>query len=126
MADKSTGPLGVLELSVMEEVWRAGNATAREVCDRLTGAKERAYTTIMTTMERLHKKGVLVRAKEGNAWRYEPKLSRSEHERAVAAALAARIVDSHGEVGLAAFVDVAASDDLLDRLAALIEARRKR
>ncbi len=123
---QSYGPLGVLELTVMEEVWYAGTATAREVCDRLTGSKERAYTTIMTTMERLHRKGLLERAKEGNAWRYEPTLSREAHERAVAAALAERIVDAHGDVGLAAFVDVAAGDDLLDRLSALIEERRRR
>ncbi len=123
---KAYAPLGVLEMSVMEQVWYAGTATAREVCDRLTGKQERAYTTIMTTMERLHTKGVLARAKDANAWRYEPTLSRDAHERAVASALAERIVDAHGDIGLAAFVDVAASDDLLDRLAALIEARRKR
>ncbi len=126
MVTRPIAALGVLELTVMEEVWRAGNATAREVCDRLTGSRARAYTTIMTTMERLQKKSLLERAKEGNAWRYQPTLSRIEHERAVAAALAERIVGRHGDVGLAAFVDVAASDDLLDRLASLIEARRRR
>lgn len=111
----------------MEQLWSASPATARDVHGRLNqGARERAYTTIMTTMDRLFHKGMLERAVVGNAWLYEPKLSRTDYERSLAGALAERIVSDHGEVGLAAFVDVAASDDLLDRLAALIEARRKR
>ncbi len=120
-------PLGELETLVMEQVWSEAPATARDVHSRLNKkAHERAYTTIMTTMDRLFQKGLLVRALVGNAWLYEPKLSRADYERSLAGALAERIVGEHGDVGLAAFVDAAASDDLLDRLAALIEARRKR
>lgn len=119
--------LGELETLVMNEVWQESPATARDVHGRLNkGPRERAYTTIMTTMDRLFHKGLLVRALVGNAWLYEPKLSRADYDRAVAVDLAERIVDDHGDVGLAAFVDAAAGDDLLDRLAALIEARRNR
>lgn len=111
----------------MEQVWQEAPATARDVHGRLNkGQRERAYTTIMTTMDRLFHKGLLVRALVGNAWLYEPKLSRAEYERSVAGALAERILGDHGDVGLAAFVDAAAGDDLLDRLVALVEARRKR
>lgn len=118
--------LGRLESNVMEVVWRHSPVTAREVCDRMSGTNSRAYTTIMTTMDRLHRKGLLLREKDGLAWRYRPAQSKAEFERATADALANGILRAHGEIGLAAFVDAAAVDDaLLERLAWLIEARRK-
>lgn len=120
-------PLGELERMLMEVVWRRAPATAREVCDRLSGARERAYTTVMTTLDRLHRKGLLSREKDGLAWRYAPTLSREDFERALADGLVARLMRGHGETGLAAFVDAAASldDATLDRLEALIRAAKK-
>lgn len=110
----------------MEVVWTRAPATAREVCDRMTGAGERAYTTVMTTMDRLFRKGLLTREKDGLAWRYAAKLTKGDFERALAGSLASHILASHGENALAAFVDAAAEVDeaLLDRLRQLIEERR--
>lgn len=120
-------PLGDLELLVMQRVWCSAPTTAREVHDAFTGNDQRAYTTIMTTLDRLFHKGLLTRERVGAAWQYEPLQARADYERSLAIALAEQIVDAHGEVGLAAFVDAAAcSDELLDRLAWLIEARRRR
>lgn len=120
-------PLGDLETLLMEIVWKRAPATAREVWGRLSGSQERAYTTIMTTMDRLHRKGLLRREKDGLAWRYEPVLSRHAYERVLAEQLAASILEAHGERALAAFVDATAEVDeaMLDRLSALIAARRK-
>lgn len=111
----------------MEIVWRHFPSTARDVCDRMTGQWERAYTTIMTTMDRLHRKGLLRREKDGLAWRYEPAFSKASFDRALADGLATNILESHGEAALAAFVDAAAEVDesLLDRLRQLIEKRQK-
>ena len=55
---KSRGvqPLGELETALMSIAWQHPSVTAREVCDRMTGARERAYTTVMTTLDRLHRK----------------------------------------------------------------------
>ncbi len=121
-------PLGRLEAVVMKQVWGLPGVTAREVCDRLTGKRERAYTTVMTTLDRLHRKGLVRREKDGLAWRYTPVLSEEQFQRARADGLAAGILQDHGELGLAAFVDAAARVDdlLLDRLSQLIAARRKR
>ena len=120
-----TKPLGELETLVMEVAWSNLALTVREVCNQLQDGRQRAYTTIMTTMDRLHRKGMLQRSKDGNAWRYRPALSREAFEHALADQLAAEIVQVHGEVGLAAFVDAAsASPEMLDRLEALIAARR--
>ncbi|WP_255651335.1 BlaI/MecI/CopY family transcriptional regulator [Myxococcus virescens] len=120
-------PLGTLEAAVMKVVWTQAPVTAREVCDRMTGREERAYTTIMTTMDRLHRKSLLVREKDGLAWRYNPALSQPEFEKALADGLAADILQSHGDAALAAFVDAAAEVDesLLDRLSQLIAERRR-
>src|SRR5687768_3773977 len=95
----------------MNVVWTHSPVTAREVCDRMTGSEERAYTTIMTTMDRLHRKGLLLREKEGLAWRYSPALGRTEFEKALADGLATEILNAHGEVALSAFVDAAAQVD---------------
>jgi predicted transcriptional regulator len=79
-------------------------------------------------MDRLHRKGLLSRHKEGLAWRYKPALSRPDFERAVASTLASRILSSNQETALSAFVDATASVDesLLDRLRQLIDMRRRR
>lgn len=117
-------PLGVLEAWVMDTVWRRGAVTAREVTEAQRG-RRRAYTTIMTTMDRLHRKGLLTRQKDGLAWRYTHALTREEFERRLADRLASEIVASHGEVGLAAFVDATARDGaLLERLRELIKERK--
>jgi predicted transcriptional regulator len=129
MKKREWEPLGTLESAVMEVVWaRSAPVTAREVCDRMTGTQERAYTTIMTTMDRLHRKGLLVRSKDGIAWRYAPALSRAEFEKALADGLAEEILQVHSDAALAAFVDAAARVDesLLDRLAQLIAQRKGR
>ncbi|HYI01193.1 BlaI/MecI/CopY family transcriptional regulator [Hyalangium sp.] len=127
MKKRTWEPLGKLEAAVMNVVWTHSPVTAREVCARMTGSEERAYTTIMTTMDRLHRKGLLLREKEGLAWRYSPALGRAEFEKALADGLATEILNAHGEVALSAFVDAAAEVDesLLDRLTQLIAQRRK-
>lgn len=117
------GPLGALEQVVMDAVWGHEPSTVREVAERMRCDADRAYTTVMTTLDRLHKKGLLRRQKDGLAWRYAAALDRAAHERRVADTLAAALV-SHGEAGLAALVDATADEALLDRLAALIDARR--
>jgi predicted transcriptional regulator len=111
----------------MDQVWAIGApATARNVHDRLKGQRSRAYTTVMTTMDRLHRKRLLTREKVGLAWLYEARLTRDEYARSVAHSLAEHIVDEHGELGLAAFVDAAADQAMLDRLAKLIADRKRK
>jgi predicted transcriptional regulator len=121
-------PLGELEAAVMEVVWKHAPVTAREVCDRMTGRWERAYTTIMTTMDRLFRKGLLRRQKEGLAWQYNPVLSAQQFDRALADSLANRILAADQDIALHAFVDAAAKVDvaLLARLRQLIDQRGKR
>ena len=70
--------LGPLERELLCALWKRGNATVRELLqDAYPGA---AYTTIMTTLDRLYKKGFLRRVSEGRAYRYSPCQSREEFE----------------------------------------------
>jgi len=66
--------LGPLETAVMLAVWKAPPATVREIQQSLGGSH--AYTTVMTTMARLHRKGLLSRKLEGTAFRYTAKVDR--------------------------------------------------
>lgn len=73
--------LGDLERVVMEHLWDSGDhpegATVREVLDRFSD-REIAYTTVMTVLDRLAKKGLVTRVRDGRAWRYSPAGSREE------------------------------------------------
>ena len=62
----------------MNTLWPMGEGTVREIRDRLAERRARAYTTIMTIMDRLARKGVVERHKAGRAYIYRPRLSAEE------------------------------------------------
>ena len=75
---------GELEAVIMDRLWeRDRPALVREVLDDLRGDRPLAYTTVMTVMENLHRKGWLRRHRDGRAWRYEPTGSRSGYTAAL-------------------------------------------
>ena len=71
---------GDLEAVIMHRVWdHGGPVTVRELFDELQQERVIAYTTVMTTMDNLHRKGWLTRVKEGKAYRYTATASREEY-----------------------------------------------
>lgn len=69
---------GELEAAIMGRLWEFGRpASVREVADGLRPDRPPAYTTVMTVMENLYRKGWLQRERDGRAWRYTPTRSRS-------------------------------------------------
>ena len=70
--------LAPLELDCMNTLWPMGEGTVREIRDNLAPRRPRAYTTIMTIMDRLARKGVVERRKIGRAYIYRPNLSAEE------------------------------------------------
>jgi predicted transcriptional regulator len=70
--------LAPLELDCMNTLWPVGEATVREIRDGLAPRRARAYTTIMTIMDRLARKGIVERRKSGRAYVYRPKLTAEE------------------------------------------------
>jgi predicted transcriptional regulator len=120
------GVFGALELRVLDAVWaRQTPVTVRDLVDEFDGA---AYTTVMTTLDRLHRKGVLDREKAGRAFLYRARYSRE----ALQSGLAARALESLLERGtaepvLSHFVDEVSRRDarLLDELERLVQEKRK-
>jgi predicted transcriptional regulator len=106
-------PLHELEAEVMEELWAEGEASVRAVMEALNkrASKERAYTTYMTIMARLHKKGVLDRRREGKTDFYAPTLGRDEFMALRARAEVEELVDQYGDVALSHFAQQVARLD---------------
>jgi predicted transcriptional regulator len=106
-------PLHELEAEVMERIWAEGEASVRTVMEALNrrASKERAYTTYMTIMARLHKKGVLDRRREGKTDFYAPRLARDEFMALRARAQVEELVDQYGDVALSHFAQQVASLD---------------
>lgn len=122
-----TGRLGPLEWRVLEALW--SRTTLASVRDLQPDFPEIAYTTLMTTLDRLYRKSVLRREKSGRAFLYQPRLSRAEFESARATAVVRTALEGDGEsVGLLlSFLVQAVSDrdhELLGDLEALVRARR--
>ena len=67
--------LAPLELDCMNALWGLGEATVRDIHAALATTRPRAYTTIMTILDRLAQKGVVERQKSGRAWLYKANLS---------------------------------------------------
>jgi predicted transcriptional regulator len=67
--------LAPLELDCMNTLWPMGEGTVREIRDRLAARRPRAYTTIMTILDRLARKGIVERRKLGRAYVYRANLS---------------------------------------------------
>jgi predicted transcriptional regulator len=119
--------LGELEERVMTILWDEHPLSVRDVCARMKRSKL-AYTTVMTTLDRLHKKGVLARTKQGNAFLYLPAIDRSEYQRRVVETALAPMFEQGAAPVLAAFVDMAAQVDEsnLARLERLIADHKRR
>jgi BlaI family penicillinase repressor len=70
--------LAPLELECLSALWPMGEGTVRDIHRELTATRPRAYTTILTIMDRLAQKGIVTRRKVGRAFRYQANLSAEE------------------------------------------------
>jgi predicted transcriptional regulator len=115
-----------LESEVMEAVWRSGESSVRSVMDALNpvAPKPRAYTTYMTIMARLHKKGLLSRRREGKTDYYAPQFSRDDYLAVRARSEVAALVDQYGDVALSHFAQQMAELDPARRRALQRQARK--
>src|SRR5450755_3425731 len=124
---KSSPQLGPFEQQVLKEVSSHGSATLRDVL--ADGKLHQAYTTVMTTVDRLYKKGVLDRVAEGRAFRYTPRHTPEELQR-VAALEGIRQLLGSGDASslpLSYLVEALSAHDaqLLDELQLLVERKRR-
>ncbi|ORA06917.1 BlaI/MecI/CopY family transcriptional regulator [Mycolicibacterium bacteremicum] len=100
---------GNLEAAVMDRVWeRHDGSTVREVFEDLAASRQIAYTTVLSTLDNLHRKGWVRRERVGRAHRYWPTMSREERS-----ALLMRVALEAGgdpDVVLSAFVEQMSAD----------------
>ena len=125
---RSSSPqLGPLEQRLLEALWARGSATVRELLE--DGHQDLAYTTVMTTLDRLFKKNVLTREPERRAFRYTARFTRQELHREAAGDALRRLLDaSPGRaLPLSYLVEILTEHDsqLLDDLLRLVESKRR-
>ncbi|MBO1754844.1 BlaI/MecI/CopY family transcriptional regulator [Allobranchiibius sp. CTAmp26] len=125
MPTSGRAELGELEGAVMSRLWdmpTGGTLSVRDVFESLSRERELAYTTVMTVLDRLAKKGMADRVRDGRAWRYAAAATR---EQMTARALHQTLADLDGGERQAAFAhflgdashaDLAALRAELDRI----------
>ncbi|MGA2688883.1 MAG: BlaI/MecI/CopY family transcriptional regulator [Candidatus Korobacteraceae bacterium] len=120
--------LGPLEMQVMNVVWSVARCSVRDVVERLNS--KLAYTTVMTTLDRLFKKGLLEREKFDRAFLYSPALSSQDWERRRAGDFVAGFLagpEPSRDLLLSSLVDAVGQHDavLLDELEEKIRKKRR-
>ncbi len=126
--DPLRAALGRLERAVMDTVWAGGDFSVRDVQTAL--GRPVAYTTVMTTLDRLYKKGLVVRRREGRAFVYTAALERHEIEASMTAGLLDGVLSGGPGAArpfLSNLVDAVGDshDDLLDELERLVRDKRE-
>jgi predicted transcriptional regulator len=112
---------------MLTALWLRGSATVRELL--ADGSIMLAYTTVMTTLDRLYKKELLDRVPEGRAFRYSPRHTKEELERATAGETIRQLLNSEptAALPLSYLVEAVSEHDvrLLDELQAVLDRKRR-
>src|ERR1700730_15423857 len=123
----SSRQLGPLEERMLDGLWARGSATVRELVEG--EYQDLAYTTVMTTLDRLVKKDLLTRTEEGRAFRYAPRFSREELHREPAGHAFRQLLDASpaSSLPLSFLVEIVGDRDaeLLEDLRKLVERKRR-
>jgi predicted transcriptional regulator len=118
--------LGELESAVMETLWVQSHQTVNEVEERLRNKREIAHTTVLTTLDRMYRKGYLTREKQAKAFVYAPRYTRDEFERMLAQEVLGALIGHFTEPALSTFVDLVSDEPgALDQLEEKIRAKRR-
>jgi predicted transcriptional regulator len=118
---------GDLEAAIMDYLWAQGQGTVSAVYRELTQQREVAYTTVKTVMERLAEKGYLHCDTQQRAYVYTPTQSRADFLRQVSDAVLSGLLADFGQTIAVQLLEETVRQcdpEALDRLQALIEARR--
>jgi predicted transcriptional regulator len=118
--------LGELQSEVMEILWREPGLTVNEVEERLRRRREIAHTTVLTTLDRMHASGYLLREKQGKAFVYSPRYTRDEFEHGMVQEVLGALLGQLTGPAISAFVDLVGDDaEALNRLEEVIREKRR-
>ena len=119
--------LGKLERAVLNEAWQRDEVSVRDIY--LAFGESIAYTTLMTTLDRLFKKNILTRRKDGRAFLYAPAVSPDEFEQGIREDVIEGLLGHGSDVQpvLACIVDTVSERDreLLDELDRLVQEKKR-
>ncbi|RBP86190.1 putative transcriptional regulator [Cytobacillus firmus] len=114
--------LGPLEIEVMKVIWSIKEGTVQNVLSEINTQNNYAYTTIMTIMNRLYKKGILTRSKLGKGYVYKPNYSPNELIQQNSSDQVEHLLHHYGDIAITQFVDaVGHNPDQLNKLKELIQ-----
>ena len=131
MAGKSPSALSGREYAILRRLWERGPLTVREVRDELaagqdTRDEEIPYTTVLSLLQLMEKKGYVVHESEGKTYRYKAKVARDKTTRRVIGDFVSRFFDGSTEallMGLAESPDI--SPEVWQKLKSAIKRRQE-
>jgi predicted transcriptional regulator len=97
--------LGPLEKEVMEIVWKKNVVSVKQVIAELSATHKLAYTTVLTILSRLWKKGLLDREKSGKSFVYKPKNDKQQTVNSMIRSTLQALVERYGDEAISAFID---------------------
>jgi predicted transcriptional regulator len=118
--------LGHLEEEIMDVLWTRGEATGKEVLVDIRRNREIAYTTVLTVVERLTKKGLVKKTKGAGGYVFAPVYTKTEFAQGASREVLEGVIELWRGPAVASFVDILARRDPgeLDRLSKLIEEKK--
>jgi predicted transcriptional regulator len=119
--------LGHLEESVMDSLWSRKEATGKEVLQDLSGRRKVAYTTVLTVLDRLHKKGLVKKERHEGGLLFSPAYTKAAFSAIVSREVMGGVIEMSQGLASAGFVNALAENDPkeLDRLSKLIEDKKR-
>ena len=122
MARPKSPTLTEAELRLMDVLWKKETATVNDVVAALPGTAPLAYSTVLTTLRILERKGYVSHEKEGRAYVYQPVVGREEARKSVVRYMMSRFFNNSPEALMLNIVENEAVDgDVLDRLKRMVD-----
>lgn len=110
------------ELRLMRILWRRGSATVKEITEALADSDNLAYTTILSTLQTLTKKGAVIPTRSGRAYVYRPVIEQTEARRSAVHYILSRFFDGSADsLVLNILKDEEIEDETVERLRRALE-----
>jgi len=118
--------LGELEKKILDVLWEKKESTGREVFEKVSKEKKVAYTTVLTVLQRLVKKGLVSKEKKGEIYSYQPTLSKDDFTKYIYKQIIKGIMDFSKSTTFSSFVEILSEYDSesLELLASIIEKKK--